>query len=550
VSIASLTAFTVRPIGSSDENRFASGLLLAFVLYAVCVVLLVRIRPVVDRDPLPWVLHALDLAWIAAITLVTGGVDSPFFIVAAFALLTAGYRWGFRETIGTTVLLLALLLGESLFMTDRPRAEALPQVNEVLVRAAYLLIGGALLGSLAERERSVRESASSVARIADQLRPEEGARHALDGALRELLTVFGAKTVLLVALDQSNGRLYRSNAPVPGEEPAVSEAELEPEDELTYLFPMPAVAWSAVRRKNAHGRFDVFGLNPGEGRPRRAVVDLPDRFLSAHPFHSLLVAPAAGADRAHRLLLLDARAGARELRTLRTIAEQVGPAIYSVERLARLRSRVSAAERARVARDLHDGVIQSLIGLEMKVDVWRRQAGSADSSTASKLEHIQNALRTEVIELRDLIVRMKTVSVDPKHVLEHLAALVERFQRDSGIAAHFVSEIDEINLSPHVCDEVVRIVQEALVNVRKHSGARTVLVRVSAARGYWKFEVDDDGRGFEFAGRRSQAELDVERKGPVIIKERVRAIGGQLAVESDPGHGARVEVQLSQRTHG
>jgi two-component system nitrate/nitrite sensor histidine kinase NarX len=160
-------------------------------------------------------------------------------------------------------------------------------------------------------------------------------------------------------------------------------------------------------------------------------------------------------------------------------------------------------------------------------------------------------LRREVLELRDLIQRMRRVSIDPNRVLQYLASTVERFQRDSGIEAHFVSEIDELSLSPRVCDELVRIVQEALVNVRKHSGARHVLVRVSVPDGYWKFEVDDDGCGFGFSGRHTHAELDVARKGPVIIKERVRAIGGRLAVESDPGRGARVEVWLPrQHRHG
>jgi two-component system nitrate/nitrite sensor histidine kinase NarX len=145
---------------------------------------------------------------------------------------------------------------------------------------------------------------------------------------------------------------------------------------------------------------------------------------------------------------------------------------------------------------------------------------------------------------------MKPVAVDPEHVLDHLADLVARFQRDTGINAHFVSETDELALPPGACEQVVRIVQEALANVRKHSGARNVLVRVSAPSGFWKFEVDDDGRGFEFTGRYSHAELDSRRKGPVMIKERVRAIGAQLAVESDPGHGARVEVRLPRRSNG
>jgi signal transduction histidine kinase len=107
-----------------------------------------------------------------------------------------------------------------------------------------------------------------------------------------------------------------------------------------------------------------------------------------------------------------------------------------------------------------------------------------------------------------------------------------------------------LDLSPRVCGEVARIVQEALVNVRKHSGAKTVLVRVSAPDGYWKFEIDDDGRGFGFAGRHSHADLEIGRKGPVVIKERVRSIGGTLAVESAPGQGARVEIWLPRTTHG
>jgi signal transduction histidine kinase len=209
---------------------------------------------------------------------------------------------------------------------------------------------------------------------------------------------------------------------------------------------------------------------------------------------------------------------------------------------------IAVAERARVARELHDGVIQSLIGLEMQVDVWRREAG--EGPAASRLAHIQAVLRKETLDLRDLIHQMKPPSIDASQILDYLADEVARFEQQSGIAAHFVSEIDELSLSPHVCSEIARIVQEALVNVRKHSGAHTVLVRVSAPKGYWKFEIDDDGRGFGFAGRHSHADLEVGRKGPVVIKERVRAIGGRLAVESAPGQGARVEVWLPRETNG
>jgi signal transduction histidine kinase len=396
-------------------------------------------------------------------------------------------------------------------------------------------------------ERHARETTVAVARIAAHLRPEDGARQALDAALDDLLLLFGARTVVLVARDEWQGQIYRQSAAGTAAEPALSNSELEPDDEAAYLFDAPGGAWYATTRGDA---VEARALAADGYRSQAASVALPDRLRASHRFRSVLAVSLGGSGHwTQRILLFDARVGVHELRMLQAIAHHIAPAIYSIELLGRLRSRLGAAERARVARDLHDGVIQALIGLEMRVHVWRGEA-NGDPATASKLAHIQNALRTEVLELRELIQQMKTVPVDPKHVLEHLAKLVEQFQRDSGIASHFVSEIDELTLSPHVCEEVVRIVQEALVNVRKHSGARHVLVRVSAPDGFWKFDVDDDGRGFEFAGRRSQRELDVERKGPLIIKERVRAIGGSIAVESDPGHGARIEVWLTRRPRG
>jgi signal transduction histidine kinase len=509
LALAVLAAFAVYPIAPAGSVRIAFTLLVLYAVYAVGLVAATYRRPQTERASPAWILHAIDGGWIGAITLVITEPGSPLAVVLTFILLSAAYS------------------------------------------VVFALVGGTF-GFLTENDRLSLEAASIVARIADQLRPEIGARNALDGAMRELRMVFDARNVMLVARDQLHGRLYRWGLPAAGGDEIVSDTELQPADELTYLFPSPAEAWYATAREgDATGLFEVHCLDRDTGRVRKRAMNLPAPFLAAQSFRSLLVLTAGGDGKwVNRLLLFDARVGERELRILDTIARQVGPALYSLERLSQLRSRVGAAERARVARDLHDGVIQALIGLEMRVDVWRREARDADLPSASQLEHIQNALRAEVLDLRDLMQRMKTMSVDPKFVLDHLASLASEFQRDTGIVAHFVSEVAELDLSPPVCDEIVRIVQEALVNVRKHSGARNVIVRVGGREGFWKFDIDDDGRGFEFTGRKSQAELDIDRKGPVIIKERVRSIGGELAIESNPGRGARVEVWLRQRTHG
>jgi two-component system nitrate/nitrite sensor histidine kinase NarX len=105
-------------------------------------------------------------------------------------------------------------------------------------------------------------------------------------------------------------------------------------------------------------------------------------------------------------------------------------------------------------------------------------------------------------------------------------------------------------LPRRVCTELVRIVQEALANVRKHSGAHKVLVRFSRENGCYKLCVEDDGRGFRFSGRLSSAELEASSHCPLVIKERVRAISGELMIESVPGSGARLVILVPSAAYG
>jgi signal transduction histidine kinase len=98
-----------------------------------------------------------------------------------------------------------------------------------------------------------------------------------------------------------------------------------------------------------------------------------------------------------------------------------------------------------------------------------------------------------------------------------------------------------------VCREILRIVQEGLVNVRKHSGARHALVRLGSNEETWSLTLEDDGKGFPFEGRVGHDEMEEAGKGPMVIQERVRLISGQLTVESNPGQGTRLEVTVPRK---
>jgi signal transduction histidine kinase len=236
----------------------------------------------------------------------------------------------------------------------------------------------------------------------------------------------------------------------------------------------------------------------------------------------------------------------RRVHFLEVATEHITPALTNVILLRRLHSQVSAAERARVARELHDGAIQALIGIEMQIEALRREAPRGPDEHASELGDVQALVRQEVLALRDLMQALRPVEVDAHEKLpEVLASVVERFRRNSGVSARFVADGAPPSLHPATAIEIVRIVQEALVNVRKHSQANNVLVRLTQDNGRHRLVVEDDGRGFDFSGTLPSAELDARRVGPAIIKERARVIGADLTVHSEPGVGARIEITLS-----
>jgi signal transduction histidine kinase len=204
----------------------------------------------------------------------------------------------------------------------------------------------------------------------------------------------------------------------------------------------------------------------------------------------------------------------------------------------------SAAERARVARELHDGVIQSLLGLRIQIEVLRRREPDGVAA-AAELARIEALLDGELVNLRTLMFAPTAIDDEPQKLSSILPDLIERFERVSGVSTRFVSDFDEsLAPSPRACHEICRIVQEALVNIHRHSGARNAIVSLSRHEGQWRLVIDDDGKGFEFTGRLPHEALDRTNTGPRVIKERVRLLGGSLVVESTPGARTRLEITL------
>jgi signal transduction histidine kinase len=255
-----------------------------------------------------------------------------------------------------------------------------------------------------------------------------------------------------------------------------------------------------------------------------------------------------------RLILVgpSPRVGSKEaLRFLQRVVEQIGPVVEYIYLSKDIRKQVEDQVRARLTRELHDGTIQSLLSADMQIEVLRRQGFSSPGELEKRLAALQSLIHQQALNLRDLIEETKPLNFSPRELPDFLAELVARFRRETGISVRLETEQDGITLAPSVCHEIVRIVQEGLSNVRKHSGARNVVVSLRAwEKGQSKLLIVDDGLGFGFRGLATQTQLDAAHRGPSVIKERVRLIGGELTIDSSPEHGARLEITIPDGFHG
>jgi signal transduction histidine kinase len=160
------------------------------------------------------------------------------------------------------------------------------------------------------------------------------------------------------------------------------------------------------------------------------------------------------------------------------------------------------------------------------------------------LARFHDVLKNEVISLREVFEGIRAGIDGDGPIQDGIADLVTRFGVYTGAAAHFHSENGPTVVPPRMRREILRIVSEALSNVRKHSGARRVTVQSSLRNGHVVVSIEDNGRGFPFAGVRTSAELEAAGMGPRSILERLHVIGGDITIDSKPGVGSRVEVAV------
>jgi len=194
------------------------------------------------------------------------------------------------------------------------------------------------------------------------------------------------------------------------------------------------------------------------------------------------------------------------------------------------------AERARIARELHDSVSQDLFSLSLLAGGLRR-ALPLDSPVRPQVESLELTARTAMREMQALLLELRPVALEDAGLVPALGELCEAYRNRLGVRVDV--QLDVVHTSPSVEHAVLRVAQEALANAVKHAEPGRIGLRLSQSNGHVLVEVSDDGRGFELDEARERGGLGLR-----LMRERVEELGGSVDVRSSGGEGTVVCVQL------
>jgi signal transduction histidine kinase len=535
----------------------AYAVLLVYLVVSIAVALALLFEA---RGPavVALLVHLADVLFAMTLASLDGEGTELFQLFLIFPLLSASYRWGLPEALATAVVMAVLLAIGPAFVSSAVGDATLPAFRvftrgALVGRGTLLLVLALVLAVPLDAEQQRRREARCVSDMLLEARSEHRLSQTLQRVLTRAVKYFGGAGAALVLCDRRTGRIFvrwatSKNDPEVG--PGSDDGELPRERENDLLFEMRGAAAFGVRSRFGRPRltlveFDALGVGVGS-----ETLFLSEAFRQMFTSFERVIIVRSELERRWmvRLFVFDPRlpSGRATLaRAALRMTSQVGPVLYDHYLVRRLRSRAITAERARIARELHDGPIQSLLAVDMELAVLRRR--TAESPLASDLGRFHEIVKSEVISLRELLENVRAGTSDTEPLEHALSELVRRFGIYTGTVAQFVSNGSAAGIGAQERRELVQIVVEALANVRKHSAAKRVTVRTKVASGRLRLTIEDSGRGFPFAGVRTAAELRKSGEGPRTILERVQHLSGDLRVKSTPGTGCIVEVSLPMK---
>src|SRR5262245_50824018 len=539
LALSSLFAVWLDPAEPAQFARISSDLHLSYVAYAV--LLAAAAWRWEGGTRLPIVTHVVDIVAAAAFQYFTLGPSSPFFIYFLFAMFCGAIRWGPKGTLvtgGVAIVSYAIITAS----TSPNQYPSQNDLNRMISRLVYLAVTAGMLVYLGRYEARLRSGIERLARW--PLPAGKSTERALSETLEHACGILSAERALVVwEVSEEPGIQLASWS---------SSGLTVARQSTDGLLPMLPAALS-----------DKVVLSAGSIEADATIlVSEPDGRLADHkglPLSGGVLDLLHGEGLASSPFQTDSCTGRVFFTGLGTptaeivpltdvVSRAVGWSIEQIQMTTRLQEIGASEERIRLARDLHDGLLQSLTGVRLELRALQTAVEERDESAAGRLHALERALAMEQRELRYFINGLKPAAAPPRagdegSLAVRLDDLGQRIALEWKTPVSIRVAPGARTSSPEVAQAVPLMVHEAVVNAMKHASPTRVAVNVDVTDGHLRIVVRDDGCGFDFKGRQGHDALNQSTEVPRSLFDRVTALGGQMSIDSSP-EGSQVEMLL------
>lgn len=543
VALAATALFAVW-LDPAEPARYAT---LTYALHWIYVGYSVMMALVALRwqggGPLPLITHAFDIVAFSVFQYLSLGPSSPFFAYFVFSMFCGAVRWGWRGTLMTGGLVMVAFLATAQSISSRFGSSEF-ELNRFVIRVAYLGMATGMLVYLGRYEERLRRDIERLARWPVSLSgdPETAVGRVLEYATR----MMGAGHAIAVWEATEEPVVHEARWSASGftlQHWPPSHVVLRPEAEAE-LRQATFLCTGEVRQ--ARG---IMLASAAGALTERPVLPMVPEFLERLPGTGLASAPLQTELINGRIFFTDFGTPPTEaLAITQVVAREIAASLDQIHAAHQRQELAMREDRVRVARDLHDGVLQALTGIRLEL---RAIAGSRPDSAEATRDRLVTLERALAMEQRELRLFIEGLEPGSRHRAAHLASVAVRLE---AVRERILMEwktpvtirVDPTlpTLRTELADALPLMVHEAAVNALKHGQSSRVSVDVRQAEGALRVVVADDGCGFPFRGRWEHDTLTNSDDAPRSLLNRVAELGGRLAIESTP-LGSRVEMLMS-----
>ena len=536
LAVSALIAFLI-DVPNYIPPYIVSAVFVAYLIYGLAVLALVW-SPVRFGRGWDLAVHSFDLLVFVLAASMVDVVTSPFFASFAFMVVSASLRWRGRGTVITVAVALFAYAFVAIYGAELLGQPAF-EPNVFFIRIVYLVTMAVLLGNFgAIQQRSHQEV---VELAAWPRRVSRDPREVVSEVLSQSAKLVDAPRVLLI-----------------WEDPAVSSVNIAwlSSDDLNWVQEPEGTYGTLVRAPYERAILQATDASidggsvvmlTGTGFRYRRDRPINDALRNRFEITAVQSWPLSGELIQGRVFALDKeRMRIDDLVMGELVARLAVSRLDSLYLIERLQDAAALETRVRVARDLHDSILQAQTGAALQLLVARRLLDSDPVGGRARLEEVQRLLERGELDMRKFIRRLRpeeeSIPSGYSNLSDRLEVLKRRISREWDVKVVLRAQGADL-LPAAIIEDVYRLAQEGALNAARHADPSVIKIDLTVEEDKLRLGIADDGQGFPLQGTYDLAALNSINQGPLTLRERVGALRGDLMLRSTD-NGTQILITL------